>query len=126
MLWTVATLAFFAALHVLGATYRAVKYLLPGKPSFKRYGGWAVVTGSTDGIGKAFAEELAREGVNVLLVSRTEDKLKAVSDEISQKFGSRGGKVDYVVADLASSNPDAFKAIEAKFREIEVGILVRS
>jgi len=45
----------------------------------QRYGGkgtWALVTGSTDGIGLEFARQLAREGFNICLVSRTESKLK--------------------------------------------------
>ena len=35
-------------------------------------GAWAVVTGATDGIGKAYSFELASRGMNVILVSRTE------------------------------------------------------
>ncbi|XP_074014306.1 inactive hydroxysteroid dehydrogenase-like protein 1 isoform X2 [Numenius arquata] len=42
----------------------------------KRYGKWAVVTGSTDGIGKAYAEELAKRGVNIILISRNKEKLE--------------------------------------------------
>ena len=45
----------------------------------QRYGGkgtWALVTGSSDGIGLEFARQLAREGFNICLVSRTESKLK--------------------------------------------------
>ena len=41
-----------------------------------RYGKWAVVTGATDGIGRALADELAFRRFNLLLVSRTESKLK--------------------------------------------------
>lgn len=41
-----------------------------------------VVTGSTDGIGKAYALELARRGVNVVLISRTQKKLDEVAAEI--------------------------------------------
>ena len=42
-----------------------------------RYGkdSWAVVTGSTDGIGKAAAIHLAKEGFNIVLISRTLSKL---------------------------------------------------
>ena len=45
-----------------------------------------VVTGATDGIGKEFALQLARKGFNILLVSRSEDKLKAVTNEIGELY----------------------------------------
>uniref|UniRef100_A0A5F9D885 Very-long-chain 3-oxoacyl-CoA reductase n=1 Tax=Oryctolagus cuniculus TaxID=9986 RepID=A0A5F9D885_RABIT len=45
-------------------------------------GEWAVVTGSTDGIGKSYAEQLAKRGMNVVLISRSQDKLNQVSNEI--------------------------------------------
>lgn len=39
----------------------------------RKYGPWAVVTGSTDGIGKAMAFELSKKGKNILLISRSEE-----------------------------------------------------
>ncbi|KAI2579919.1 inactive hydroxysteroid dehydrogenase-like protein 1 isoform b [Homo sapiens] len=42
----------------------------------KQYGRWAVVSGATDGIGKAYAEELASRGLNIILISRNEEKLQ--------------------------------------------------
>uniref|UniRef100_A0A671E2U2 Very-long-chain 3-oxoacyl-CoA reductase n=1 Tax=Rhinolophus ferrumequinum TaxID=59479 RepID=A0A671E2U2_RHIFE len=45
-------------------------------------GEWAVVTGSTDGIGKSYAEELAKCGMKLVLISRSQDKLNQVSSEI--------------------------------------------
>jgi 17beta-estradiol 17-dehydrogenase / very-long-chain 3-oxoacyl-CoA reductase len=50
--------------------------------SLTRYGSWAVVTGSTDGIGKAYALQFAKKGLNVFLISRSADKLKEVKSEI--------------------------------------------
>lgn len=41
-----------------------------------------MVTGATDGIGKEFALQLAKAGFNVVLASRTAEKLKAVAIEI--------------------------------------------
>lgn len=46
--------------------------------NLERYGpkgSWAVVTGSTDGIGKALALELASRGFNLVLISRSMEKL---------------------------------------------------
>ncbi|ELK23790.1 Estradiol 17-beta-dehydrogenase 12 [Myotis davidii] len=43
-----------------------------------------VITGSTDGIGKSYAEELAKCGMKVVLISRSQDKLNEVSREIKQ------------------------------------------
>jgi 17beta-estradiol 17-dehydrogenase / very-long-chain 3-oxoacyl-CoA reductase len=52
--------------------------------NLSRYGvgSWAVVTGSTDGIGKAFAEELARQGFNIYQISRDSAKLKACQEAL--------------------------------------------
>ncbi len=40
-----------------------------------RFGPWAVVAGGSDGIGAAFAEELARRGLHLVLIARSETKL---------------------------------------------------
>ena len=43
----------------------------------KRYGGgWALITGGSEGIGLSIAEELAKLGFNIILVSRSVNKLK--------------------------------------------------
>lgn len=83
-------LAGIGAMLVLNFLLGAVKafyrfFLRPGK-NLKKFGGWAVVTGATDGIGKAYAFELARQGLNLLLISRTETKLKDTAAEITAKF----------------------------------------
>uniref|UniRef100_A0AAA9TQ57 Very-long-chain 3-oxoacyl-CoA reductase n=2 Tax=Bos TaxID=9903 RepID=A0AAA9TQ57_BOVIN len=52
-----------------------------------RLGEWAVVTGSTDGIGKSYAEKLAERGMKIVLISRSQDKLNQVSSEIMNNVG---------------------------------------
>ena len=47
---------------------------------------FAVITGGTDGIGKHYALELARRGINIVIVSRNPEKLKAVATEIGSYF----------------------------------------
>ncbi|MDQ0116186.1 SDR family NAD(P)-dependent oxidoreductase [Paenibacillus harenae] len=46
----------------------------------------ALVTGSTKGIGKAIAVELAREGVNVLINGRNEEEVERAVNELKSKF----------------------------------------
>lgn len=50
------------------------------------YGRWALVTGCTAGIGRAFAVGLAREGLDLVLVARNPKKLEAVCSEILKDF----------------------------------------
>lgn len=45
-----------------------------------------VVTGSTDGIGKEYAKELAQRGLNIVLISRNIDKLNKISSEIGKSI----------------------------------------
>ena len=63
---------------------------------------YALVCGSTAGIGKATAIALAAEGVQVTLIARNEDKLKSVITEMPQQRPH-----DYIVADF--SNPSELK-----------------
>ncbi|GIP47836.1 MULTISPECIES: 3-ketoacyl-ACP reductase [Paenibacillus] len=58
----------------------------------------AIITGAARGIGKATAVALAKEGVNVGLIARTESTLKEVAAELQ----GLGVKVAYAVADIAS------------------------
>lgn len=47
---------------------------------------WAIVTGSTDGIGLAYAKAMARKGYCLLLISRNVQKLEKVKVEIQNEY----------------------------------------
>lgn len=64
----------------------------------------AFVGGSSQGIGKAVAEELALLGANVTLVARNESRLKTVQEILDT---SKGQSHDYIVADF--SRPEEVK-----------------
>ncbi|XP_054358471.1 17-beta-hydroxysteroid dehydrogenase type 3 isoform X3 [Pongo pygmaeus] len=57
------------------------------KPFLRSMGQWAVITGAGDGIGKAYSFELAKRGLNVVLISRTLEKLEAIATEIVNNVG---------------------------------------
>ncbi|NWX88845.1 HSDL1 protein, partial [Nothoprocta ornata] len=88
----------------------------------KRYGKWAVVTGNTDGIGKAYAEELAKRGVNIILISRSKEKLEAVSRSIAETYNV---ETDFIVADF-SKGREAYLPIKEGLKDREIGILVNN
>ncbi|CAH0489501.1 unnamed protein product [Peronospora farinosa] len=71
------------ALQLLTSLYAF--FLRPAK-NLKSFGQWGVVTGATDGIGKALAMELARKGMNVVLISRTQSRLEEARAEILAKY----------------------------------------
>ena len=58
------------------------------------------MTGATDGIGKAMAKEMAKKGMNVMLVARSKDKLKAVQEELASKYTKV--KISTEVVDFAN------------------------
>jgi len=84
----------------------------------------ALVCGSTQGIGKAIAIELALLGANIILVARNEEKLVSVQNELNV---SKGQKHNYVVADF--SEPDQLKSATENFiaiNSISVNILINN
>ena len=66
-------------------------------PSFRLDGRLAVITGASDGIGRAFAIAYARSGAEVVLVSRTREKLL----EVQRSVEATGGRAHIVPADVA-------------------------
>ncbi|KAK8529337.1 hypothetical protein V6N13_102266 [Hibiscus sabdariffa] len=88
------------------------------------YGSWALITGATDGIGKAFADQLARRGLNLILVSRNPDKLKAVSTEIQAEFPHV--KIKVVAHDFSGDVSAGIALIEEAVKGVEVGVLINN
>ena len=62
---------------------------------------WAIVTGASEGIGKCFAVDLAQSGFNIVLASRSQDKLEKVQKEIQDI--NPEAKVKVVPIDLAAT-----------------------
>ncbi|XP_074528525.1 hydroxysteroid (20-beta) dehydrogenase 2 [Halichoeres trimaculatus] len=87
-----------------------------------KFGQWAVVTGATSGIGKAYATELAQRGLDVVLVSRSDEKLRTVAKEIEEKYGRKTRIIQVDFTDGPSIYPTIAKGLQG----LEIGILVNN
>jgi hypothetical protein len=85
----------------------------------QKYGEWAVVTGASDGIGKACAIELAKAGYSLVLVARRKEILEKLGEEIRNHYAAKYFVVD---ADLsAAADIEKLIGVTAK---LDVGLLV--
>ena len=87
----------------------------------EKYGPWALVTGASTGIGRGFARQLAREGLDLVLVARSADKLKEVQQELQGKHG-----VQVRIAPIDLIGPDALSKIRAVTDNLNIGLLVNN
>ena len=86
---------------------------------FNRYGPVALVTGASDGIGRAFAEDLAKAGFELVLVARRRDLL----DQLAAKLHNEtGAKVTVVAQDLSIAG--AIEGLAGAIDLSRVGLVV--
>ena len=111
-------------LFALKVTILLYKFFLRPSKNLKKLGDWAVVTGATDGIGKAYAFQLASKGINVVLISRTKSKLQDVAREITSKFPSVSTKV--IVVDFSDFSSTSRQAVSDVCSDLDIGILVNN
>ncbi|MBC5794115.1 SDR family oxidoreductase [Sphaerospermopsis sp. LEGE 00249] len=83
----------------------------------------ALITGGSGGIGKAFAEGLAARKTNLVLVSRSEEKLNQIAEKLEQQHQV---KVEVIPKDLTETNAtnEVFDFIKNK--EITIDLLVNN
>jgi short-subunit dehydrogenase len=85
----------------------------------ERYGPWAIVAGSSEGLGAAYARALARRGLHILLVARRAAPLEKLAEELRARHGV---EVRGITGDLAAA--ETISTIAAEAAGIEIGLLV--
>ena len=85
----------------------------------KKYGEYALVTGTTSGIGKAFAYQLAQKGLNLVLVARRQQMLDEIVRDITSRFN-----VKALALPLDLTSPEALHQLDVFTRDLSVGLLI--
>jgi uncharacterized protein len=83
------------------------------------FGPWAVVTGSSSGIGREIARHLAASGLNVVLVARRQGQLEEVGRGLTAEFG-----VEYRAVNADLSEDGFFERVDDATRSLDVGLFV--
>ncbi|XP_068116188.1 inactive hydroxysteroid dehydrogenase-like protein 1 isoform X2 [Hyperolius riggenbachi] len=114
-------------ISILCECYSAIKlhvtpHLLRRQDLAKQYGQWAVVTGATDIIGRAYAEELASRGLNIILMCSNRQELRSVSDAIAETYGVN---TSFLHVDFSQGH-QAYHSISEALTDVDVGILVNN
>uniref|UniRef100_A0A3Q3JZM0 3-ketoacyl-CoA reductase n=1 Tax=Monopterus albus TaxID=43700 RepID=A0A3Q3JZM0_MONAL len=117
--FTVASLALWLLYRLLSG-FR-IWVLGNGQLLSPKLGKWAVVTGATDGIGKSYAEELARRGFAMVLISRSQDKLDDVAKSLSKCY-----KVETKTIAVDFGKTDIYSKINEGLAGLEIGVLVNN
>ena len=84
-----------------------------------KYGPYALVTGASEGIGRSFAEELAKAGFEVILVARRTDLLDEIAKGLEEQYGVM---CPVISADLTKT--EDLEDVFCKIKELDIGLLV--
>lgn len=85
----------------------------------RRYGPWALITGASDGIGRAMAHEAAERGLNLVLVARRADRLRDTARDLSDRFGTQSRIISGDLAD-----PNFVALLIGETASLDIGLFV--
>ncbi len=90
---------------------------------------WAIVTGTTSGIGLSFVRALHGLGFNVLMISRNEAALKEVQKELLAASGDsskKKAKIEYIAIDLCQFDKSAQESVKKFMLVNKVSVLINN
>ena len=85
----------------------------------EKYGTLALIAGASEGIGAAYARQLAAEGINLVLIARGKDQLNRFATELTSQYGI---EVKCIQEDL--SDPDAANRIMDQLQSSPINIFI--
>ncbi|BAF19358.2 Os06g0298700 [Oryza sativa Japonica Group] len=130
--WWFLSLVFLGAAYVATVTLRLLAYLAfslhrQPKDLRSRYGAWAVITGPTSGMGRAMALELARRGLNLVLVGRDPANLEEISNTVRSLHGVETKTVVFDLSLVATPHGDEpLRQLRETVEGLDVGVLMNN
>mgnify|MGYP000088415722 CR=1 FL=1 len=87
----------------------------------EKYGPWAIVTGASSGIGAAFARQLAKNGMHLVLAARREQRLRAIQQELETVY-----PIQVRIVSIDLSQEDFLFQMIPITEDIPIGLVVHS
>lgn len=84
-----------------------------------KYGPWALVTGASSGIGRAFAERLAELRLKLVLAARREPLLGQIAQHLMNRYGT---ETKVIACDFCT--PEAVETIQAGTHDLDIGLFI--
>ena len=100
------------------------RYFLRPARQLRQYGQYAVITGATDGIGKAFAFAFIRQNLSLLLISRSPQRLAETEADLRKKYPKaniRSHAVDF--SDFSTPHQTELQSV---LSSLDIGLLVNN
>ncbi len=83
----------------------------------------ALITGASSGLGEQFAEQLARQGCNLVLVARSNDKMNRLAESLRQRCHV---EVNVISTDLSRAEAVHRLIADVKSRDVTIDLLVNN
>jgi 17beta-estradiol 17-dehydrogenase / very-long-chain 3-oxoacyl-CoA reductase len=133
-LFQLSVICIFAAIGLLASLFQVIKLFSFGWFHFVRQANYALylqgpdpyalVTGATDGIGKALAKDLYAKGFNLVLHGRNEKKMAIVVEEL-KALNKEGGDIKIFFVDASKQNLD-FRGIAKQFDGLNITLVINN